>query len=181
MIKTYDTASNAFVERVPKIYDETAGAWIEAPSVKTFDEDQNAWIERLVLDNYFTELAFSFTNGGSYSVSTDKRTITFNFKSNYGTDNATLVWEGKEVTDGLFLGSFSTDNEDVNPDVYFYYQGSQVLTSKLRKQENNSFGINCEGLTVDKIVIQIIPYEACTFSLINLYFGQPLKFEIERS
>jgi len=47
MIKTHDTASNAFVERTPKIYSPTAGAWIEAPSVKTYNATEQAWIDRL--------------------------------------------------------------------------------------------------------------------------------------
>ena len=182
MIKTYDTASNAFIEKVPKIYDATAGAWVEAPSVKTFDANQNAWIERLVLDNYFKELAFSFNNGGGYSVSTDKRMITFDFRSgSFGTDSASLVWEGKEVTDGVFIGEFATNNADLNPDVYFYHKGNQVLATKLRTQDNYLFGILCSGLTVDRIYVNIVPYRNCTFSLINPYFGKSLKFEIERS
>ena len=53
MVKIYDTASNAFIEEVPKIYDQTSEAWIEAPSLKTFDETESAWLERLY-QGYFT-------------------------------------------------------------------------------------------------------------------------------
>lgn len=52
-MKIHDTTSNAFIEKPLKIYDETAGAWIEAPSLKTFDETENAWLERLY-QGYFT-------------------------------------------------------------------------------------------------------------------------------
>ena len=47
MLKTYDTTSEAFVEHMAKIYDETAGAWIDAPSMKTYDGTEQAWIDRL--------------------------------------------------------------------------------------------------------------------------------------
>lgn len=181
MIKAYKESAAAWVENVPKIYDTATASRIDAPSAKTYDTATAAWVERLVLDNYFTEYAFSLLNGGSYTVSEDKRTISFNFKaSSYGlVDSASLIWKGKPVTNGLFLGSFESSDENTDPDVYFSYMGQQVRATKLRTQDNNLFAINCEGLTVDEIVINIVPYNPSTFSLINLYFGQALKFEIE--
>lgn len=183
MFETYDTTKNAYVEHVGEYYDTNEKAWVEVQSAMTYDTNEKAWVERLDLDNYFTEQVFTFQHGGSYTVSSDKRTITFNFKSgSYGTiDSASLIWEGKPVTDGLFMGSFETSDSNTNPDVYFYYLDQQVKTSKLKTQSDNIFAINCQGLTVDKIIINIVPYNASTFSLINLFFGKALKFEIERS
>ena len=183
MFETYDTTKNAYVEHVGEYYDTNEKAWVEVPSAMTYDTNEKAWVERLDLDNYFTEYAFSLLNGGSYTVSADKRTITFNFKSSsYGlVDSASLIWKGKPVTNGLFLGSFETSDENTDPDVYLSYQGQQVRATKLRTQDNNLFAINCDGLTVDEIVINIVPYNPSTFSLINLFFGKALKFEIERS
>lgn len=182
MIKTYDSQSQAFVEHPLKIYDEAAGAWAEAPSAKTYDTEAAAWVERLVRDNYFTKYNFDFTNGGGYTVSEDKKTISFDFKaSGYGTvDHASLQWKGREVVNSVFVGEFTSSEASTNPDVYFYYKGTQVLASKLKTQDNNLFGIAYEG-AVDEIVVNIVPlpYTACTFSLINPWFGQELKFEIE--
>lgn len=176
MIKAYKESEAAWVENVPKIYDAATAARIEAPSAKTYDATTASWVERLVLDNYFTELAFNFSHGGRYSVSADKLTASFTFKSGTtGTDHASIKWEGKEKTGAVLAGSFETDDTDIDPDVYFYYQGEQVLSSKLRTQSGNLFAISSEG-AVDEIVINIVPYRACTFSLTNLWFGQQLKF-----
>lgn len=178
MLKTYKESEAAWVEGVPKIYDAASAARIEAPSAKTYDTATAAWVDRLVRDNIITELAFSFGNGGGYMVSPDKRTITFTFKQgSLGVDSASLQWEGKERTDGILIGSFETADATLDPDVYFYYQGEQVLATKLRTQDNNLFGIPYSG-AVDKIWINIVPYNACTFSLVNLWFGQALKFEV---
>lgn len=184
MLSRYDATQQAMVDcEFARKYDTAQNAFVDCEFVRSYDATEQAWIDRLELDNYFTKYVFSFQNGGGYTVSEDKRTINFTFKTGSygGTDNASLIWTGKPVTNGIFLGEFASSDPDTNPDVYFYYQGQQVLATKLRTQENNYFGIYCEGLTVDQIVINIVPYNASTFSLINPFFGKALKFEIERS
>ena len=86
-------------------------------------------------------------------------------------------WEGKEVTNSVFMGEFESSDSNTNPDVYFYYKGSQVHHSKMRTQDNNMFGIPYRG-PVDMIYVNIVPYTASTFSLIRPWFGKNLKFDV---
>ena len=178
MLKTYDSTLQAYTDHPPKNYDTALSAWVDSPSAKTFDKELNAWVERLTLDIYIEKLAFSFVNGGGYTVSDDKRTIAFTFKSGAtGVDHASLKWEGRPVEGGVFMGEFESSDSNLNPDVYFYYNGDQVHSSKMKTQSNNFFGIKYDG-PVDMIYINIAPSVACTFSLINLYFGKRLQFDV---
>ena len=183
MLSRYDTTQQGMVDcEFVRRHDTTQNAWVDCEFARAYDTTQNAWVDKLDLDNYFTEYAFSLLNGGSYTVSEDKRTITFNFKSSsYGTvDSASLVWKGKAVTNGILLGETASSDPNTNPDVYFYYDGQQVKSSKLKTNSGDLIGIYCEGLTVDEIVINIVPYNASTFSIINPHFGKALKFEIDK-
>lgn len=177
MFETYDTNLKAYVERTGQYYDTVKKAWVDVPSAMTYDTTERAWVERLNIDNFFTIYTCSFTNGGGYVVSADKESVTFTFKTGVATDHASIVWEGnKPVTNSVLMGEYSSNDSSLNPDVYMYYQGTQVKTSKLKTQTDNLFAIPYDG-SVDKIVINIPPSSACTFTLTGLWFGKNLKFE----
>lgn len=179
MIKTYKASAAAWVETPPKIYDTATASRIEAPSAKTYDAATAAWVEHLDLYNYFRLLTYSFNSGqGGYTRSDDDKTVTFRFaKGNIAMDSAALVWEGEAVTNSVFMGEFYSSSDTLNPDVYFYYQGSQVHSAKLRSQEGTLFGIPYSG-SVDKIVVNIVPYSPCEFRLIQPWFGKSFKFDL---
>lgn len=177
MIKTYKASAAAWVETPPKIYDTATASRIEAPSAKTYDEPTAAWVEHLDLYHYFTLLAYSFNSGkGGYVVNNDGKNVEFTFGYGNTADHASLVWEGEAITDSVFMGEYWTDSTYLDPDVYFYYQGAQVLTSKLKTQSGNLFAIPYSG-SVDKIIINIAPYSACEFRLIEPWFGKKFKFD----
>lgn len=179
MLSRYDATQAARVDcEFIRKYDTTQNARVDCEFVRAYDDTAAAWVDRLIRDNYFTIYTASFYNGGGYSVSEDKKTISFAFKrSGYGTvDSVSLQWKGREVVNDVFMGEFESSDSTINPDVYFYYEGRQVFTQKLRTQDNNLFGIAYEG-AVDEIVINITPQTESTFSLINLYFGQELIFK----
>jgi len=178
MIKTYKAAAAAWVETPPKIYDTATASRIEAPSAKTYDAPTASWVEHLDLYNYFRLLTYSFNSGqGGYIRSDDDKTVTFRFaQGNVGMDSAAIVWEGEEVTGSVFMGEYYSSSDTLNPDVYFYYKGEQVLATKLRSQEGTLFGIPYSG-SVDMIVVNIVPYSPCEFRLIRPWFGKSFKFD----
>ena len=183
MLKTYDETAAAFTEQnKAKYYDETAAAWVEAPSAKTYDTGTAAWVEHLDRFHYFQLLTYDFSSGeGGYIVNNDGKNVEFYFAKDSATgllDHVSLVWEGEEaVTDSVFMGEFYTDDDHLDPDVYFYYQGTQVHSAKLRSQDGTLFGIPYSG-SVDKIVINIVPYNPCDFWLISPWFGKSFKFDL---
>lgn len=178
MIKTYKAAAAAWVETPPKIYDPATASRIEAPSAKTYDAATASWVEHLDLYNYFRLLTYDFDSGqGGYIRSDDNTTVTFRFaQGSTGMDSVALVWEGDEVTNSVFMGEYDTSSDTLDPDVYFYYQGELVHSSKLRTGSGQLFAIPYSG-SVDRIVMNIVPYSPCEFRLIRPWFGKSFKFD----
>lgn len=143
MLKTYDTATNAFVERESKIYDETAGAWTEAPSVKTYDATLNAWVERLY--QYFVLEGYRFNNGGSYEPNSDGVGVKVCVVTEGFNDSCTMAWSGEDIVNPvLTCNYFQSGTPDsvawvVNPTVTFKYQGQTVYSRKLKEENVNGY------------------------------------------
>lgn len=179
MIKTYKAAAAAWVETPPKIYDPATASRIDAPSAKTYDAATAAWVEHLDLYNYFRLHTYNFGSGqGGYTFSDDNKTVNFLFGQGSTTvDSVALVWEGEAVTNSVFMTEFYSTSDTLDPDVYFYYQGTQVHSSKLRTQGGTLSSIPYSG-SVDKIIINIVPYSPCEFRLIQPWFGKSFKFDL---
>lgn len=115
MLKIHDSASNAFVEKPPKIYSTTAGAWIEAPSAKTYDTTAEAWLERL--KSYLeVSLGDGFYNNTGNTIVLASSLIHCEVKP---TSKEILLELSliDDFTNPVFSGSFSFGYSDLCPNV----------------------------------------------------------------
>lgn len=172
MLKTYDSTTQAFVERdKPKYYDNTIAAWVDVASAKTYDSTEQAWIEH-ISSYMFKRYTHDSPGGAVETISADGSSVTIDVpERNFG--GGSFIFEsdippsaaGQDLTISFTLLSSYTGNltNDYIGDIYITcrswglnvigsmydrtYSTEYVYTvpaSKVEDRVNLSLGVYCD-------------------------------------